>query len=97
MMEGEQKIEFEKNLLDVSSEFLSMNPWDFEDFCREHGNEELSIIVDWKNPNFAKKVKAFLEANIGGPKRFATIRATKAEQEQALNVFASGVKWEEIK
>ncbi len=89
------KSENEPQILDVSQEFLTMDIFDFSDFCRLHKTEPLSICVDWKNANEAKRVKAFLEGNIGGAKRFATIKCTKDQMMQAPNVFRSGVKWEE--
>lgn len=83
---------------DISEEFLAMDLFKFLDFLRTLRDEpSLSITIDWKDVPTARRLKAFLEdmdAKARGQKRFATIRATDAEYNQELNVFASGVKRE---
>ena len=85
---------------DISSEFLSMAAIDFLEFLFTQSQEKaLSIVVDWKDANTARRLKAFLEdpgALRRGQKRFATIRATEEQYKQELNVFSSRVKWEKI-
>lgn len=90
-------IERESHSRDVSQEFLSMEPTEFFDFLDTMGDESaLSITVDWQSADHAKLLKAFLESRESGQRRSATIRATEDEYGQALNVFASGVKWERV-
>ena len=85
---------------DISSEFLSMSVIDFLDFLRTQRQETaLSLVIDWRDVNNARRLKAFLEDSDAlrrGQKRFATIRATEKQYRQELNVFASGVKWEKV-
>lgn len=84
---------------DISAEFLKMEILDFMDFLRSQRNEPaLSIVIDWVDVPTARRLKAFLDDShaLGKQKRSATIRATKEQYEQELNVFASGVKWEKI-
>ena len=83
---------------DISSEFLIMSPTQFSDFLRTQRKESaLSIAIDWKDTGTAKRLKGFIEGGVSsGQKRFATIRATEEQWKQALNVFASGVKWEKV-
>jgi len=100
-MESEKShIEREPTLRDISQEFQNMSVMEFLDFLKTLRDEPaLSIAVDWSGPGHAKRLKAFLEdmrAKSRGQKRAATIRATEDEYEQALNVFASGVKWEKV-
>ncbi|MFH1558980.1 MAG: hypothetical protein ABIC19_00465 [Patescibacteria group bacterium] len=94
-----QKIEREPAPKDISEEFLNL-PWDeFRDFLRTQRKEpSLSITIDWKDVPTARRLKAFLEdlSALGKQKRSATIRATEEQYKQELNVFASGVKWEEV-
>jgi len=93
------KIEHEPAPKDVSTEFLSMSPFEFMDFLRTQRQEPaLSITIDWVDGQAARRLKAFLEDSsaLGKQKRSATIRATKKQYEQELNVFASGVKWEKV-
>ncbi|MBI4086295.1 MAG: hypothetical protein HY433_03615 [Candidatus Liptonbacteria bacterium] len=83
---------------DISREFSDMDVFGFIEFLHTQRREPaLSIEVDWKNPDNAKRLKAFLESKSTGQKRFAAIRATKEQYNQAFNVFASGVKWIEVK
>ncbi|MHB9019755.1 MAG: hypothetical protein ACYC3G_02685 [Minisyncoccota bacterium] len=85
---------------DISAEFLKMESFDFLDLLETLENEPaLSIKIDWVDIWTARRLKAFLEdhSTRGNQKRSVTIRATKEQYEQELNVFASGVKWEEIK
>jgi len=94
-----QKIEHESVPKDISTEFLSMNTFDFADFLRTLRKEQaLSITIDWIDVSTARRLKAFLEdfSALGKQKRSATIRATEEQYKQALNVFASGVKWEKV-
>ena len=94
-----QKIEQEPEPRDVSSEFLNMNVFDFADFLRTLQDESsLSIKIDWVDIYKARRLKAFLENfdALGKQKRTATIRATKEQHDQEMNVFASGVKWEKV-
>ena len=95
---SESKIEKEPTPRDISSEFLSMDPFEFEDFLQTLKNEpSLSITIDWVDWDAATRLKAFKENRYGwDQKRSATIRATEEQHEQALNAFASGVKWEKI-
>ena len=74
-----------------------MDVFEFLDFIRTQKNEPaLSIIIDWIDEATAKRLKAFLESKSPGQKRYATIRATEEQYNQALNVFASGVKWKKV-
>lgn len=57
----------------------------------------LSVTVNWISGNWARFLKAFIEHPASGQTRTAAIRATRKQMEQAQNVFASGVKWIEIK
>jgi hypothetical protein len=95
-----QKIEIEPKPRDVSTEFLQMDTFAFRDFLRSTRNEPLICIkIDWVDEGTAKRLKAFLEdsrAYSWKQKRSATIRATEEQWNQALNVFASGVKWEKV-
>lgn len=84
---------------DISQEFLSLDVFDFKDFLRTQKDElALSINIDWIDIPTARRLKAFLEDSkaLGRQKRLATIRATKEQYQQELNVFASGVKWIQI-
>lgn len=82
---------------DISQDFLNMGVFDFLDYLRTLKKEpELSIIIDWKGKDTARRLKAFLESKPQGQKRSATIRATQEQHDQELNVFASGVKWEKV-
>ena len=85
---------------DISSEFLTMDSGDFYDFLRTLKEEPaLAVKIDWKDIFVARKLKAFLE-DPHKPleqRRFATIRASREQYNQELNVFSSGVKWEEVK
>ena len=85
---------------DISSEFLNMSVEEFDRFLRTQRKEPaLSIKVDWEDVWRARRLKAFLEdfdASPGHQKRSAAIRATEDQYKQALNAFASGVKWEKI-
>lgn len=84
---------------DISAEFLGKDVFGFMDFLRTQRNEPaLYIIIDWVDVPTARRLKAFLEDfhALGKQKRSATIRATKEQYEQELNVFASGVKWKKI-
>ncbi len=84
---------------DVSAQFLSMDAVEFYAFLRTMKKEpSLSITIDWIDVATARKLKAFLEdfTAIGKQVRTAAIRATRAQHEQELNVFASGVKWIEV-
>ena len=90
------KIEHEPSPKDISSEFLSMDTFEFMDFLRTQKKEpSLSITIDWKDVPTARRLKAFLESG-RGQKRSATIRATDEQYNQELNVFASGVKREKV-
>ncbi|MBI2552691.1 hypothetical protein HYW17_05325 [Candidatus Uhrbacteria bacterium] len=90
------KIEHEPVPKDISSEFLSMDTFEFMDFLRTQRNEpSLSITIDWVDVPTARRLKAFLESG-RGQKRSATIRATNEQYNQELNVFASGVKREKV-
>jgi hypothetical protein len=94
-----QKIELEPTPRDISTEFLSMNTFEFLDFLRTLRKEPaLSIKIDWKDEPTARRLKAFLEdfSALDKQKRFATIRATQEQHNQEMNVFASGVKWEKV-
>lgn len=95
----DQKIENEPIPKDISTEFLSMNVFEFLDFLRTQRKEpSLSITIDWKDVSSARRLKAFIEdfSALGKQKRSATIRATEEQYKQELNVFASGVKWEKV-
>lgn len=82
---------------DISAEFLRMEPLYFLAFLRTQRQEPaLTIAIDWVDVWTARRLKAFLEDQRGQQKRSATIRATKEQYEQELNVFASGVKWEKV-
>lgn len=84
---------------DISSEFLTMDSVDFYAFLRTlREAPALAIKVDWKDIFVARKLKAFLDdpRKPREQKRFATIRATEEQHNQELNVFGSGVEWEEI-
>ncbi len=84
---------------DISSEFLSMDTFEFYDFLRTLRKEPvLSITIDWRDVPTARRLKAFLEdfSALGKQKRSATIRATEEQHNQEMNVFASGVKWEKV-
>lgn len=84
---------------DVSAQFLSMDPFAFTDFLRRmRGKPSLSITIDWIDVATARRLKAFLEdfSALGKQARTAAIRATKAQHDQELNVFASGVEWIEV-
>jgi len=87
--------------LDISQEFLSKDSADFNRFLRTLKDEPaLSIEIDWVDKWNARRLKAFLEDSEAlntGQKRTAAIRATKEQYMQELNVFASGVKWIEVK
>lgn len=94
------KIEHELAPKDVSEAFKNMPEHEFHVFLRTLRKEpSLSITIDWISVPKAIRLKAFLEdfSALGVQKRFATIRATQEQYEQAMNVFASGVKWEKIK
>ena len=91
---SEQK---ENHPKDISNEFMTMDMMDFLDFLFSQRKEpELSIVIDWQGVNSARRIKSFLESRAEGQKRFATIRATEAQHQEEMNVFASGVKWEKI-
>lgn len=91
-----QNVEHEPATKDISTEFLSLPWYEFNDLLRTLKKEPaLSITIDWQDVPTARRLKAFLE-NTGGQKRSATIRATQEQHDQEMNVFASGVKWEEI-
>ena len=100
MEKPESIIEQEQGPKDISDEFMRMGAMEFMEFLRTQRNEPvLSIKIDWAGENKAVRLKAFLE----DPDRFkykqkrtATIRATEEQWKQALNVFASGVKWEKL-
>lgn len=82
---------------DITAEFEQMDAMEFQDFLRNLRKEPvLSIITDWKDVWKARRLKAFLESIEPGQKRTATIRATKEQHDQEMNVFASGVKWIKI-
>ncbi len=100
-MESEKpRAEHEPTPRDISQEFLTMDGFAFRDFLRSLRDEpSLSITVDWKDVQTARRLKAFLEdmhSKSRGQKRTATIRATEAQYMQELNVFASGVKREKV-
>ncbi len=94
------KIENEPTPKDISSEFLNMDTVEFLGFLKKNRQEPaLSITIDWVDVPTARRLKAFLEdsrALSSGQKRTATIRATEEQYKQELNVFASGVKWEQV-
>lgn len=97
-MNFDQNNNIEKPPKDVSNEFLSMEAFEFSKFLTTLRNEPLLVIdINWKNRFNAFAVKAFLEKRVPNQKREATIRATKEQHDEAPNVFASGVKWIEIK
>ncbi|MBU1146033.1 hypothetical protein KKD80_00590 [Patescibacteria group bacterium] len=98
--EESKKIEGEIEPRDISAEFLAMDSVDFLHFLRTlREAKALTIKIDWKDIFVARKLKAFLDdpRKPLEQKRFATIRATKDEHDQELNVFCSGVEWEEVK
>lgn len=87
----------EKETLDVSREFLEMEPVDFRRFLKENKNKpKLKLEFDWIDVSTARKAKAFLENEKPGQKREVLIRATKEQRGREINVFESGVQWEEI-
>ncbi len=100
MENSRESIEQEPVPKDISAEFTTMSVADFMDFLRTLDHEPaLEIKVDWKDKYMARRLKAFLEdfhALELKQKRRATIRATEAQYMQELNVFASGVQWEEV-
>jgi hypothetical protein len=93
---------------DISSEFLQMRRFDFQNFANSLKNERfLKVIVDAKDLSAdrdALDLKIFLEDNDRnyqmGQKRMAIIRMTQREKRLAdsktVNAIASGVKWERV-
>ncbi len=57
----------------------------------------LSIITNWTDIGHARRLKAFIEDPSRNQKRVASIRATRRQNDEEMNVFASGVKWIEVK
>jgi len=85
---------------DISQKFLGMSASDFDQFLRTLKNEPaLSIEIDWVDKWTVRRLKAFLEdpRKPANQIRTAAIRATREQYMQELNVFASGVKWIEVK
>lgn len=82
---------------DISQEFMNLEIYDFSDLLRKLRHEPaLAITVDWPGISGARRLKAFIESPADGQVRNATIRATRPQYEQEVNVFMSGVKWEKI-
>ncbi len=77
-----------------------MDSFEFSDFLRTLKNvPSIAITIDWINVPTARRLKAFLEdhrAYDWKQERSATIRATKEQHDQEMNVFASAVKWEKV-
>ncbi len=100
MENAPEGIEQERVPKDISAEFATMSVADFAEYLQTLDHEPaLEIKVDWKDKYMARRLKAFLEdfhALELKQKRTATIRATRAQYMQELNVFASGVQWEEV-
>jgi hypothetical protein len=90
--------EFEQAAKDVTAEFLAMDYSSFKEYLKTIQSEPaISITINWDGIKMARKVKAFIEKDLpGGPKRYASIRATKAQKDQEPNVFTSGVQWIEV-
>jgi hypothetical protein len=89
--------EAEPQATDISQEFLRMDGVTFRSFLQTESSESaLSITIDWVDVMTARRLKAFLETAPEGQKRLAKIRATRSQYLQELNVFGSGVTWEEV-
>lgn len=84
---------------DVSAEFVNMNSGDFRYFLREqikkNPSMQFSIIANWIDIQTGRKAKALMDQYSCIDS--ITIRATRAQYEEDINAFESGVKWEEIK
>ncbi len=95
--------EMELEIIDLSEQFLTMDPMVFSDELRKYRKlaVHLKIAVPWKGDYFlGMKLKAFIDGRTGEQKRTAVIKGTTEEREMALkmqhmpNVLNSGVKWE---
>ncbi len=62
------------------------------------GVPEVVLTLDYTNIADARWVKSyFLEGGSSEQKRMASLRATDEQRKEAINVFASGVRWIEVK
>lgn len=85
----------------LGSQFNSMEYSDFlvylHQLAKANPLKRFSIVADWVSIDKARSAKALLDQYSS---RFhidsLTIRATRQQYEEDVNVFASGVKWEEI-
>lgn len=85
----------------LGSRFKTEDHLDFIDFLikriKEDPSLRFSIVTDWVDVQKARAAKALFDQyanrlNIDS----ITIRATREQYEEDVNVFQSGVKWEEV-
>ena len=99
-MEGKQN-ETNEAVIDLSQDFLTMDRISFLDRLHEVRKEPiLKIEVDLSRQeqdrfiSSAQFLKAFVEGERAGQKRFATVRGRQEQISWEPNVFSSGVKFE---
>ena len=94
--------ETQKEVVDISTEFLSLPSYEFLDLLRKYrkSNVELRISVPWSgNETMGIRLKAFLETATDTQLRRASITGTNQDHQDALakphmaNVLNSGVDW----
>ena len=87
------------DIVDLSEEFCALKSWELSERLSELKNaREICVTINWVSKETAWKLKGFLEMKKPeGQTRRAAIRATKAQMDEAPNVFASGVEWIEVK
>lgn len=96
----EQNKALENEVVDVTAQFMSMDPMEFGDLVRrlKRGGKKMKIEADFTNldnATFAAKaraLKAFLET-YGNMAESASIKCTKEQKRLEYNVFSSGVEW----
>lgn len=88
-----QKTEAEPQPENVTSKFLELDCYDFEDYMETLRGKPTIIEIDWIGLDKARALKAYVSMY---QDLRVSIKATQEQYEEGWNVFSSGVKWEKI-